>query len=613
MQRVSLIIVLIALATLGTAAMAPAQEPDEDLDKDEWFTFSVEEQGAVEEYLDILAELQEVLDGYNDYLEDLDEGPALAEIISVDDLEGGLADGSFADDPEALLNEIYAVIADIRRLEEGKTGEKASLSPRGRRVLRNFRRELGIMSELVEEYNDEQSVQVLKNEEIKQYIVVAIDKLMDATMQSDELLKALQDINLPGEVPTYVSPPTPPDVPPPPAPPFSEEYWKEWTDEDKQEALGTVRQFTGYINVSSSNRPVVITNPTGGLHITGWDNPEVSATLRIEINAESRKKEKEFMDNISLVVIDADENYQVKIDHPTTSETRGRVLRSLLAVNVPRDNHVILNNSLGDVYVENLSGGVDVKSSYSNVRLTDISGGASVENSMGPTMIVDVSGPITTVNSYAPITVTGCDSEFDIKNSYDVITLSKNRGHAKISNSGAINIDDHSGRLEVENLYGVINLNNIKGDVEVSNGYQPLIVTRVTGSADLRNAYSQITVQDINGNVAASNNYGGISTERINGSVMLKGDNSNISIILDRDLNGESKISSFSGTVTLSVDEPADLLLQASTKNGEIIGHLPIKITENGPTKLTELKLGNGTNKVELTASNSAIIIDRRH
>jgi len=561
---------------------------------------------VADEYLDILEQFREMLEDYGDYLDNLDGVSRRDHEISVDRLLRRLDDNSYIDDPEKLIADLGETITTIKEIENVHKVEKNSNSPRCCRVIRNLRREMVILVDLIEDYSDQQVETILNRDEIRKYIAEALRAYGEALADS---------IDPPPEVErdrrrAYILVPPSPTPPIPPEPPATYVIFPEWTDQSRgsRGEMGFVRRLEDSLRVSSS-RPVKVVNPAGGIQVTGWNEDYVAATLGIEISSDTRAKERDFAYSTQLLMSTERGAYQVEARFPELRDPDTKIIRCLLLVNVPEHLKVESDNSFGDVLVSDLTDGIMVTSRHSTVTVEDVTGTVEVNNTMGKINLSDIRGAVTARTSYSPISLVGCDGMIEIENAYAAVSLTDTRGPVGIKNSGQITIRDHQGTLTVDNAYGLVQVYDIDGDVVVSNAYQPIEVISVDGSVELENLFSQIKISDVSGSVMASNSNGLIRVEELEGPVTLNNKNGTVTLILDNYFSGTSTITTSHSTINLIVHEEPDLRITARVTDGKISSPLTYRVDTGGNATVAEWTLGNGGNLLRIIGDNTDLIV----
>lgn len=628
-------IVVTALVAVSTMASSGYSQLPDDEESQEELRLNLEElslnleglsrnlsmlcQDVAEEYLDILENLLDVLEDYSDYMEELDEESSSHQVAFLETLQRNLRKGSYNDNPEKLLDDIYEAVDEIKEIERQHRVKFNTNNPRCCRLSRSLRKELVIIAELVEDYTDQQAVAVLGRDDIKKFMKAALEYLgemekLEAVAELEgeearEIIRVLEAFGLVGEnrVAVNLYPmPGMPDMPDLPDPPIVIYHPK------KHGKVGARHQSHGTVRVSHESWPIVVENRSGDIVITGSDSDLITATLDLEVAASSHAKEKAYLDKAVLAVGEERNRYYVSVDLPRLSDHRTDLVTSILTVVVPDTYQIECNNAFGRVIVSGLRAGVVVDGENSKVKLSHITGDVDVDNSMGSITLEEINGRIRVETSYAPIDLTECHGAIEVENEYSSVTVLRTEGRLEIMNSGQIEISTHTGDLLVENMYGTIEVEDVDGNVVIKNGYQPIIISDISGSAELENEYSEISAEDIGGSLYATTSHGPIYAESLEGPIDLNSYYGNISVVLNSNFRGGSTITNTGGTVKVAFFDQPDLVLSIHTIGGTISSSLPISVRTTGNSKSAELILGEGGERLDLSGSNTAIIIQGR-
>ncbi|MCP4684602.1 MAG: DUF4097 domain-containing protein [bacterium] len=558
---------------------------------------------VAEEYLEILEQCRGMIEDYEDYLNHLDGAARKGHEVSVERIRRRLDDGSYLDDPDELVADLSEVIVGIKGIEKVHKAEMNSNSPRCCRVIRNLRREMVILVDLVEDYVDQYGGTVLGQDEIRKSMAEALREYVEALKETaEDRREAAEDIGK-----RYIVMPPSPRAPEPAPPVYVFPQWSQHKKGARGE-VGFVRRFEDSLRVSSS-RPVRIVNPAGGVQVTGWTEDFVSATLGIEISANTRAKERDFAHRTELLLSSEHEGYKVEARFPELHDPETKIIRCLLLVNIPENLQVESENSFGDVFASDLADGMVVNSRHSSVSLADIRGTVQVNNTMGEISLSDIKGSVTATTSYSPITLIGCDGTIQVENAYAAVSLTDTRGPVDIKNSGQITVKDHQGSLTISNAYGLVTLFDIEGDVLASNAYQPIEVSSVDGSVELDNLFSQIKISDISGSVTASNSNGMIQVEEPEGPVTLSNKNGSVTLVLDDYFSGASTVTTSHSTINLIVHEEPDLKITARVTDGKITSPFTYRVDTKGNSTDAEWVLGQGGNLLKIIGNNTDLVV----
>ena len=627
----SLMIIFLAL-TAGAQSPIPDKDELDLLIKELHGELDDRSRDLAEEYLDIMEQLREIVEDYSDYLSDLDPEARKAHPISFKVFTDAFKSGRYAESHEPLLDDLDAFIRELRSLEKEHGGGTGMVTPQCCRTVRNLRREMSILVDLVEDYSDNVAERRTWDSDVETYLKAAMQGLAMALRvnkgeiikqlygrhSQEEVLKALKGLeaieSLEGiealealkalEALNEIEIPVPPIMPEPPDVVRPGRRYP-----DRHGGKRFVQTYTASMGIENSGGTILVINRLGDIRINGWEKDLMVATFEIEIEAESQVHKDQLIARTMLEAGESKGKYRVEAYLPKIKDPNIRIINSVLTVNLPSTNPVGCESSFGMVEVFALDGGFRIDGQNSEISIKQVSGSVTARNSMGLIELDEISGKIDVRNGYSPIEISDCVGDMELENAYALVSLVDCRGDVRIDNSGTVEINRHVGSIIIDNAYGQVEVRRLNGDLRAINAYQPIMIREISGSARLENMYSKINADGVDGPFSASNSYGMIQGENLSGPLDIRVENGNVVLILDQELNGNSTVSASFGTVDLAVAEEANIMLVAKTVNGKIQSFLPLKISGDSMMKSAEYRFGQGRDSLAVTGNNIVIII----
>ncbi|MFZ5979104.1 MAG: hypothetical protein ACOYVF_00595 [Candidatus Zixiibacteriota bacterium] len=579
-----------------------------------------DEQDLADEYLDIIEQLKEIIEDYSTYLSDLDEPDACDDKINFRVFEKGLASGLYAKDIKALKEDIEYYIEDLTQIQAAYKKAEDTDNRHCYRISRSLNRELSILNNLIDQNISNRMVQKLKDKEFQLYLQESILKFVEKLGENLDLselekqvesLEAqfdeldIENLEIPAIPPMIFIPKTPDVAVAPP-----KVQTRVYIDNLSEGESGLAKVFTGFVTVSSSREPIHITNPVGDIIVNGKDIDRIEAELNIEISADSRVLEKNFVNATSLTVNSAKNGYYVTVSLPRLEDPQTKVLNSQLTVSLPAQNAVICENAYGRSEISNLQHGLTLNANYSEIIVSNIEGPVEITNSMNEIEIENVNGRLKVTNAYSPVIVSDCVGDINIANAYARVNVIGSDGHLSVNNSGEIEIENHTGDVDIDNSYGMVKVDNLFGNLNAKNAYSPIETREIRGSATLGNTYALIAATDIEGELKITNYHGLIDARYFKGPVDINNENGDVNVIITEPIRGLSRIYTSFGSMKVAVDESSDIWLTARTSNGDIQSAYPLELVDQGALLIGELKFGKAIDSLNLVGKNSTIIIN---
>lgn len=569
-------------------------------------------QELADEYTDILEKLQDLIIDYTDYLNDIGDKGLTTE-LSFGTFNTALKAASYEDDPEKLAADLDAYAAKLSQIDRDCGKSDTKRTAKGCRVARSLGREINLLREQLVSYEEHLEETAYTREQIRKAMKEAFrgnDEASKAALDiarkaMEQAAKELQRIDLTAPQAPHGAAGTTP------APPAVRSYTKtkKGATTWKSSGTGTLRSANGVIYVTSPNLPAYISNPNGGIEITGTTDKSITATLEFEVSASSRAREKELADAIGLQVTGDKKGYVVEVTVPRLSDPQTQIISNTLTVSVPASLKLVCKAAYGGVLITGMTGPVDATSSYASMEISDCSAGLRASNSMGDLAIVDCAGDLMIQNSYAGIDVARCNGTISIANSYAPVSVNDSRGRLTISNTGEISVSDHTGPVTITNQYGAVSVSDIKGEVSIRNAYQAITAENIEGRTSVENSYSPISVSDINGTLKLINRYSGITGENLTGPFDVSNQNGEIELVLGRLLNGPCVINTAYAPVKIDIPRSINLLMSVRTSNSDIISAFPLEKSSNGIMRSGIIRLGSARDSISIINQNGDIEI----
>lgn len=604
----------------------------EELDDQQHLIISQEAKLIAEEYADILKELQELTLDYSRTFSKLRDESSLSRLKELNLLVVKLANGEYLEDIDLLSEDLYVVRAKLRE-QELKIREKAKnldeekrkealkaykLSQSLRRDLESFdvvlKEDINFRLQNLKFLTNE--IQVCLNqisqedfdkytESITSYITIFSDSISNIFIQgldSDSLIFIFPDVP---DVPEYVV-----SVTPAPEQPAELKSYSYVYQQKSGNAIAT-KEFTDSLKVKSSKTPIYIENPTGNLHITGWNKKFVFVNSIIEVASATENEARYVTDNTNLKFVSDNTGIFIEVKIPQIKNSQTSINNFRLEVKVPRKNPIIGNSSYGLISVENLENELTFTSTKSDVHIGGVIGDIKITSNGGVLDIEEVEGLIEVKNNFSPISLSQCIGDIKAQNTFGAVKVFECEGNIEINNSGPINLFNNEGTIAIANTKGFIDIRNHSGDITAKNSYEPLILEEIDGAVDVINQRGIIKAQYVTGNFKAVNEYAPIFAYHNEGLLDLNNTRGLIDVIWSEGEKGASTISSQYGEVKLAMDEYIDLNFKATMNNGKIISVFPIKIKSNGTKEEGEYVFGDGGSTLTVNGKNSTLILKK--
>lgn len=568
---------------------------------------------------DNISDLQEELQELADELDEYDDDSAAEEYKQEIRTE-------LAEKKERLLT----LRIELRSDQKDITDE--SVDPKFYRLSRSLRRELEMVSELLEEditarFDSEGETAVLIQTYVKNALSTALDSLRERTENyqfwfdtTNEGVQAVEGVEelppgatalpLPGV--TIAAIPTDVATPVPPAIPEMDVVARSISFKYEHGETGVRKELVDSAEILSAKLPIYIVSPVGALEIEGWDRDWIVVRSLVELSADARPEVENLASGVDLALYNKNDAIYVESIVPALTDLKTCVVKSSLQIKVPTGNPLICNSSFGQVSVSGFTNEVKLSAAHSEVKLTNLHGKVKVVGDNGRMTITDVTGELDVRNSYQPLDLSNCHGTMRVENAFSSISVTDCGGEAVVRNNGSVvKILDFIGTLDIENSNGPLIVRTVEGDLIAQSSMQPVTIRDVSGSVVVVNTQGDIDVQDIDGSLSATNFMGLIRASSLGGPLDLVNSKGRIDLILNRAIRGASKVMADFGTVNLRLTQSTDLLLTVETVGGNIESNIPVGIDKSGVTSYAKLELGDAGSSMTISGNSTGVIIHR--
>ena len=244
-----------------------------------------------------------------------------------------------------------------------------------------------------------------------------------------------------------------------------------------------------------------------------------------------------------------------------------------LDIVVPASAHVSIHAEHGDITAAGISGGIYVNAPHGDVHLNSITGGVQARLSKGEFQAHDVTG--------------------DINGDGTCNDLSLSEIH------GRLNLNcDYFDQMHFEQIYGAVHFRTSKTDVSLD---------LLTGTLDLSD--EELNITGVHGNARISTHSRDVSLEQIWGPSSVENRDGKISIEMAGNYPVEAR--NAKGDVELTVPTNVGAELKVQTRNGDIESEYPAPSFDGPGSKTASFRIGDGGNKINLSAENGDISIKK--
>ncbi|MBL8206958.1 MAG: DUF4097 family beta strand repeat protein [Blastocatellia bacterium] len=380
----------------------------------------------------------------------------------------------------------------------------------------------------------------------------------------------------------------------------------------------------------NANGTVSVTNISGSIRITGWNEN------RVQVEAVKRGNKDEFS-LVEIRVSNSPERLQIETIYPRSSWRQNRNVWVEYELKVPQG--AILNP------IATTSGNITITEAGGRVIARSTSGNVTVERTSGETNLNTTSGDITAERTSGTLTINSTSGNVHVKEvksklsihttSGDVLATDLRDDASMTVTSGEIRVETASGRVHARAMSGEVRVKDIGGDAMLESISDAVIAENVKGrvtitavSADVmvRNAQEGARINSVSGTITVTQTKGLIEAKTTSGDVIVQdvdsheiqlgthsGSISYNGLIYD---DGRYSFDSFNGSVAITIPANSNFSLLATTFNGNLETDFSITIppgtTQTNRPKRLQGTHGNGGAQLKINGFSADIKLKKK-
>jgi len=379
-----------------------------------------------------------------------------------------------------------------------------------------------------------------------------------------------------------------------------DQFWKRWqasVDPLIREDLKVlwedpiIRSIDRTIPLSGLRR-VAVVHEFGDLHLLGTAGQDARVHADIKVISTDPKAARRYAKAVDILTTRTDDTLRMITAYPADPPAAIDGVSVAVRLELPGDCHLEIENSFGDVRMENFTSGLKARNRYGDIVLHDCTGDLEMSNRHGVISVSGGRGRLWTENSFQPITVSHFAGDILAVNQFADISVSRS-----------------AGPVRAETSIGNIQALDIDGSVTVANRLGDVMVQRVMGDLMLTNTDSQVLIADVLGETRIENHRGEIHAEQLGGDVVITNERGDVDLALDQIRERLYRLNSTFGVIRLNLPPDPSALISAETQYGTIDSDFPLEITRDGSVQFARGKFGQGMATIQLDAEHSTIYL----
>ncbi len=206
-----------------------------------------------------------------------------------------------------------------------------------------------------------------------------------------------------------------------------------------------------------------IDNKFGNVHVNTWNRNEIQVKVDIISRANSEQTAQEMLNKINVTDSRSGNTIMVKTEMGSVNSKSGHQSFEInYTVNMPEDNHLVVKNSFGNVYLPDMKGKVDLNVRHGAFKVGNL---ANASNSIKASFCQSTPNTIGYLNK----------GSVDL--AYSTLNLGNTNGVNGSSKFSDLKIGNLSEALEMDIKYGSFRVDNVKKNfktISVSGGFAPI-------------------------------------------------------------------------------------------------------------------------------------------
>ncbi|HET9741763.1 MAG TPA: DUF4097 family beta strand repeat-containing protein [Terriglobales bacterium] len=313
----------------------------------------------------------------------------------------------------------------------------------------------------------------------------------------------------------------------------------------------------------------------GAVTVHATDNPSdpVKLVLHRRVSADRQEDANKLNDqHAPKMTVDGN------VLHITSGEPQANVgfvwgahMTSDLEIWAPKAAALQISATHGDINVSQRNADVKVSTTHGDTQISQVNGNVEATGQHGDMNINQIKGDVNINGRADDVTVSDITGYVKLNGEFF--------GDTKLSRTGKVEFVSSRTEIQLAKLTGDLDMDS--GDLRITSGVGPFVVH--TNAKDMH-------IEGITGSVNIDNSHGEIEVH-------------------PQSPYGDVTINNHQGAINVVVPENAGYTVNARSTRGDFDSDFQFKVSEEGDNHIAEGKLGNGSNRLDLTTDHGTIEI----
>lgn len=346
---------------------------------------------------------------------------------------------------------------------------------------------------------------------------------------------------------------------------------------------------------SDDKNKLEVLNRFGNVDIIKEEVQDIEVKAKIRISHNNKEYADEFSKS-AVIITEAGNKLEIKSKSLGNSSERNEVgnLSISYVIKVPKDIDVDIDNSFGDVYIDNTGNLAKINNKHGSVTVKSINGDLTVENSFGSTKVSSISGSVRIDSKHGGVNAKDIKQSLIVNNSF-----------------GEVTVENIGGNTEITNSHNTIEAKKVKGNLKIDSQFSRVYAADIEGNLDAKGNNGNMALSDIQGNLDVSNRFGNINVKKANKIVRIMSRNGTVEFETTKAVEQELDIQNEFGNISISIPSNQGGNFDINTSFGKLNSNFDFNINKEVNQESVREKIGTDNAKFYIRTRNGNINIKK--
>jgi DUF4097 and DUF4098 domain-containing protein YvlB len=264
-----------------------------------------------------------------------------------------------------------------------------------------------------------------------------------------------------------------------------------------------------------------ISHSHGNITVRGWDEDEVRIEGVKTVKAVDEETARMYAEMMQVEIESEGDTITVRTIRPKRKRAwKVEQISINYELYAPNRLKVVLENSHGDVLVENFAEELDLNTRHGNLQVAQIGQTVSANHEHGNAELSGIGGDALVTVRHGNLDVGSVSGELRLDHEHGNVELFMIGKSAELHKQhGSLTAANVGGMLWLDHQHGSVWLKMIEDDVEITKQHGRIDVETVKGNLSIDSQHTDLRITDIEGDVSLYGSHGDVLVEDVSGSV----------------------------------------------------------------------------------------------